>query len=179
MNLLVLRARRAAVLANKKVLEYLRSPQAATVTDMPWSTNRFGELAAHKHGLVVTYRKDGRPVAQPVWPGFDGDRIYLWTEEQAMKAKRLRRNPNALIAPCTFRGKPLGNPIAVTGRILDDPAEREHAAAILRAQWSRNRRAYAALSRPLTDVVYIELTPRRASAAGYATPSASANGAPV
>ena len=114
-----------------------------------------------------------------MWPGFDGDRIYLWTEEQAMKAKRLRRNPNALIAPCTFRGKPLGNPTAVTGRILDDPAERDHAAAILRAQWSRNRRAYAALSRPLTEVVYIELTPRRASAAGYATPSASANGAPV
>jgi uncharacterized protein len=161
MNILPAAARRAAVLANKKVLEALRSPESATVLTRPVRTGGFGSLAAHKHGLVVSYRKDGRPIAQAVWPGYDGDRIYIWTEEQAMKAKRLRRNPNALIAPCSFRGKPLGDPVAATGRILDDPAERTHAAATIHSQWGWKRKTFAAMSRPLTDVVYIELTPRQ------------------
>jgi len=78
-----------------------------------------------------------------------------------MKAKRLRRNPNALIAPCSFRGRPLGDPIAATGRILNDPAERAHAAKVIHCQWGWKRKAFAAISRPLTDVVYIEHTPRR------------------
>jgi uncharacterized protein len=161
MNILPAAVRRAAVLANKKVLEALRSPESATVLTRPVRTGGFGSLAAHKHCLVVSYRKDGRPIAQAVWPGYDGDRIYIWTEEQAMKAKRLRRNPNALIAPCSFRGEPLGDPVAATGRILDDPAERIHAAATIHSQWGWKRKTFAAMSRPLTDVVYIELTPRQ------------------
>jgi uncharacterized protein len=161
MNVLPRSARRALVLANKKVLESLRSPDSETVAAMAVRNGGFGSLTGHKHCLVVSYRKDGRPIAQPVWPGYDGDRVYIWTEEHAMKAKRLRRNSNALIAPCSFRGKPLGAPIAATGRILDDPAERDHAAAVIRSQWGWKRKAFAATSRPLTDVVYIELTPRR------------------
>jgi uncharacterized protein len=161
MNVLPGPARRAAVLANKKFLESVRSPDTAAVTGMPVRHGGFGELAAHTHCLVVSYRKDGRAITQPVWPGYDGDRIYIWTEEHAMKAKRLRRNPNALIAPCSFRGKPLGQPIAAAGRVLDDPDERDHAAQVIRAQWGWKRKAFAAASRPLTDVVYIELTPRR------------------
>lgn len=161
MNVLSQRARRALVLANKRVLEYLRSPAADTLTDMPVAHGDFAGLAGHDHCLVVTYRKDGRPVAQPVWPGYDGDRIFVWTEEHAMKAKRLRRNPAALIAPCSFRGRPLGRPTAAVGRILDDPGERDHAAKVIHSQWGPKRKAFAALSRPLTDVVYIELVPAK------------------
>ncbi|MBJ7328556.1 MAG: PPOX class F420-dependent oxidoreductase [Solirubrobacteraceae bacterium] len=152
--------RRALVMGNKRLFSALRSPDAATVVDLPVRHLGFAELAAHKHSLVVSYRRDGRPIAQPVWPGYDGDRVYIWTEAQAFKAKRLRRNPDALIAPCSFRGKPLANPIAATARILDDPDERRHAAALIQAQWGWKRKAFAATARPLTDVIYIELTPR-------------------
>jgi PPOX class probable F420-dependent enzyme len=161
MSILPTAARRAAVMANKRVLEALRSPESATVLSRPVRIGDFGSLATHKHCLVVSYRKDGRPIAQAVWPGYDGDRIYIWTEEQAMKAKRLRRNPDALIAPCSFRGKPLGDPVAAIARILDDPAERSHAAATIDSQWGWKRKTFAAMSRPLTGVVYIELTPKQ------------------
>jgi PPOX class probable F420-dependent enzyme len=134
MNVLPRPTRRALVLANKKFFEALRSAQSAAVSDMPVRDGGFRELAGHKHCLVVTYRKDGHAIAQPVWPAYQGDRVYIWTEEHAMKVKRLRRNPNALIAPSSFRGRPLGNPIEATARILDDPAERHQAAAIFRSQ---------------------------------------------
>jgi PPOX class probable F420-dependent enzyme len=159
----VQRLQRAAVMANKRFLGAIRSEEAATVVDLPVERGGFSSLRGHKHGLLVTYRKDGRPVAQPVWPGYDGERVYIWTEIQAYKAKRLRNNPDALIAPCSFRGVPLGPPIAARGRVLDSEAERRHAERVIRAQWGWKRKVFERTSRPLTDVHYIELVPATAA----------------
>jgi PPOX class probable F420-dependent enzyme len=153
------RIRRAAVMANKRILVALRSDEADTVVDLPVQHSGFASLQGHKHCLVVTYRKDGRPVAHPVWPGFEGNRAFIWTEVQAYKAKRLRNNPRALIAPCSFRGKPLGPPVAAQGRILDADTERRHAESVIRSQWGWKRKTFERASRPLTDVHYIELIP--------------------
>jgi PPOX class probable F420-dependent enzyme len=153
------RLQRAAVNMNKRVLGALRSKEAATIVELPVQHRGFSGLHEHKHCLVVTYRRDGRPVAQPVWPGYDDDRIYIWTENEAFKARRLRNNPDALIAPCSFRGKPLGSPIAARGRVLESEAERSYAEALLRSQWGWKRRTFERVSRPLTDVQYIELVP--------------------
>src|SRR5262249_12745572 len=126
---------RAVVTANKRMLLALRSDDAATVVDLPVQYGGIEGLHGHKHCLVVTYRRDGSPVAQPVWPGYDGDRAYLWTENRAYKVRRLRHNPAALIAPCSFRGRPLGPPVAVDGRILETEAERRRAEHVIRSQW--------------------------------------------
>jgi uncharacterized protein len=152
------RLRRVPVEANKRIFTALRSPQAGSVVDRAVSYGDFTALHGHKHALLVSYKRDGTPMAQPVWPGYDGNRVYVWTEEHAYKAKRLRRNPSALIAPCSFRGKPLGPPIAATARILDGD-ERAHAEKIIRGQWGWKRKAFERLSRSLTGVVYVELTP--------------------
>lgn len=153
------RLRRLPIEANKRIFTALRSAEADRVLDMPVVHGDFSGLRNHAHCLVVSYRRDGNPIAQPVWPGYDGNRVYIWTEALAYKAKRLRRNPSALIAPCSFRGKPLGAPIAATARILDDDRERAHAEALIRAQWGWKRRTFERIARPLAEVVYIELTP--------------------
>ena len=156
---MISRLQRAAVNVNKRALGALRSEDAATVVDLPVQHGDFSQLHGHKHCLVVTYRKDGRPIAQPVWPGYDGERVYIWTEIEASKAKRLRRNPAALIAPCSFRGKPLGPPIAARGRVLESVAERRRADDVIRSQWGWKRKAFERASRQLTSVHYIELVP--------------------
>jgi uncharacterized protein len=155
----VYRLQRVMVRANKRLLTALRSDEAGSVVDMPARHTGFSSLPGHKHCLVVTFRRDGHPVAQPVWPGYDGDRVYVWTEIEAFKAKRLRNNPEALIAPCSFRGKPLGPPIAAHGRILESDAERRHAERVIRSQWGWKRKAYELTARPFTNVHYIELAP--------------------
>ncbi|MGO9490034.1 MAG: PPOX class F420-dependent oxidoreductase [Solirubrobacteraceae bacterium] len=168
------RLQRLVVRANKRLLGALRSEQAAAIVDLPVQHRGFSSLLGHKHCLVVTFRKDGRPVAQPVWPGFEGDRAYIWTEIEAYKAKRLRNDPRALIAPCSFRGKPLGPPIAARGRILGTDPERRHAEAVIRSQWGWKRRAYERMARPFSDVHYIELAPATDTiqARGSASPPA-------
>ncbi|MBJ7331941.1 MAG: PPOX class F420-dependent oxidoreductase, partial [Solirubrobacteraceae bacterium] len=146
---------------NKRLLDRTRSGDASRVLTMPVRHVGFDALRGRTHMLLVTYRRDGTPVPTPVWFGQDGDRLYVWTEEHAYKAKRLRRQGRALVAPSTARGAPTGEPIAALGRVIDDAAGRERAAQVIQRSWGPLRRLFERMSRPVTDAVFIELTPDR------------------
>lgn len=144
--------------AMKRPMNAVRDDRALEVLAMPVQRGSFLELRG-KYALLVTYKRDGTPVPSPVWFARDGHRVYVWTEINAFKAKRLRRDPRALLASCTARGVPLGNPVVAKGRILVEEAERRHAAAVIRRSWGPWRRLLVRLSRPVTDVHYLEFTP--------------------
>lgn len=151
-------ARRLVGLAKKPMVATM-DDSAHTVLDRPVQHDGFAPLTGHQHCLLVTYKRDGTAVPAPVWFARDGERLFVWTEVNAYKAKRLRRDPRALIAPCTATGKPLGDPIAARGRILESPGERAHAARVLKSGWSWWQRAFEVTSRPLTEVHYLEFVP--------------------
>ncbi|KAA1416888.1 PPOX class F420-dependent oxidoreductase [Nocardioides humilatus] len=158
MSLVPPRLSRALVATAKKPMDASMDASAFDVVDRPVRDGDFDVLAGHRHMLLVTYKRDGSAVPAPVWFAREGERLYVWTEVNAYKAKRLRRDPRALIAPCGPTGKPLGDPVAATGRVLEDEAERAHAAKVIRSQWSWWQRAFERVSRPMTAVHYLELT---------------------
>lgn len=157
--LLSARTARRLLTAAKKPLVATMDPSAHTVLDRPVREGGFASLAGHQHCLLVTYKKNGEPVPAPVWFGLDGDKLYVWTEVNAYKAKRLARDERALIAPCGPTGKPLGDPVRATGRILTADVDRDHAAATLRKSWGPARRLFERMSRPVTEVHFLEFTP--------------------
>jgi PPOX class probable F420-dependent enzyme len=53
---------------------------------------------------LATYRRDGTPVTTPVWAAAEGESLYLFTNANAGKVKRLRNSSRAAIAPCTATG---------------------------------------------------------------------------
>ena len=57
---------------------------------------------------LTTYRRDGTPVTTPVWAAAEGESLYLFTNANAGKVKRLRNSSRAAIAPCTATGKVTG-----------------------------------------------------------------------
>ena len=57
---------------------------------------------------LETFRKGGEPVRTPVWYIIENGLVYFKTGPKAGKVKRLKRNPAVRMAPCTFRGKILG-----------------------------------------------------------------------
>lgn len=63
-----------------------------------------------KYLSLTTFRRDGTPVATPVWFAEDGGRLYVVTPARSHKARRLRRNPSATVAPCNARGTVKGEP---------------------------------------------------------------------
>jgi uncharacterized protein len=84
------------------------------------------QLAEHRYLLLTTFKRDGTPVATPVWFAAEGGRLVVATQAGAWKVKRLRRNAHALGAGCDARGTPAGPTIELRGEVLGSA---EHRAA--------------------------------------------------
>ncbi len=56
-----------------------------------------------------TFRKNGNTVATPVWFARNGNSIYLFSDPNAGKIKRLKNFSKSQVAPCDVRGKVLGD----------------------------------------------------------------------
>ena len=116
-------------------------PRAREVADAPAAGQSFDSLRGRKYCLLVTFRRDGRPVPTPVWFGIEGDSLYIRSEEDTGKVKRIRREPRARIAPCNARGKPLGPPVEASARIVEG-AEEDRAERALASSYGLGRRIY-------------------------------------
>ncbi|MCP3819161.1 PPOX class F420-dependent oxidoreductase [Streptomyces sp. A3M-1-3] len=80
------------------------------------------ELGRSPYVSLTTFRRDGTPVATPVWAVSDGTELYVWTKTDSWKVKRIRNNSRVTVAPCDVRGRiPAGAPVLEgTARLLDD-----------------------------------------------------------
>ncbi|CAM5738280.1 PPOX class F420-dependent oxidoreductase OS=Streptomyces tendae OX=1932 GN=GUR47_04775 PE=4 SV=1 [Streptomyces tendae] len=76
-------------------------------------------LGAGKYLLVTTYRKNGTPVATPVWVVRDEDALGVWTVADSWKVKRVRNRADVLVGPCDVRGRPTGGQVPGTAEICD------------------------------------------------------------
>jgi hypothetical protein len=121
------------------------------------------DIARHRHTLVVTFRRDGSPVATPVWAAVAEGRVYVRAERSSGKVKRLRRDPRVLLAPCTTQGRHLGPPLPALGRVL--AAQEEQIAEVALARRYGTVRAWfeRAMDLMRVDMCYLELTPDQAS----------------
>ena len=77
------------------------------------------QLGTGKYLLVTSYRRNGTPVATPVWVVRDGDALGVWTAADSWKVKRIRARSVVLVGPCDLRGKPTGEQIPATAEICD------------------------------------------------------------
>lgn len=138
----------------------VRHPSAATLATERATVSDFEHLRGHKYCLLVTYKRDGEPVATPVWFGLAGGRVYVRSESDGAKVKRIRNDPRARVGPCTARGKPLGPPAEGRARVLDDRADIRSAEAALEANYGLGRKLYERAGGALgIDAVYLEVTP--------------------
>ena len=79
-------------------------------------------LAKSRYLSLTTFRRDGTPVATPVWVARQGDELLVYTASSSGKAKRLRNNSRVLLAPCDMRGRPRGDAVEGTARLQDEAA---------------------------------------------------------
>ncbi len=83
-------------------------------------TTSFGDAGNAKYVQLTTFRKDGTPVATPLWAALEGEELLMWTATDSWKVKRLRRNPAVIVQACDIRGKEThGEPVHGTAVILD------------------------------------------------------------
>ncbi|MFI6367888.1 PPOX class F420-dependent oxidoreductase [Nocardia sp. NPDC050630] len=97
-------------------------------------TNTLGAVGKADYVLLTTFRKDGTPVGTAVWAAEDDGKLYVWTETNSWKVKRLRNNPAVTLQPCSPSGKPSGEVIEGTGRVLD-AAETERVRKLIKKKY--------------------------------------------
>ncbi|MFF4101558.1 PPOX class F420-dependent oxidoreductase [Streptomyces sp. NPDC001903] len=80
------------------------------------------ELNRGKYVSLTTFRKDGTPVATPVWAVADGGELYVWTRSDSWKVKRIRNNARVAVSACDVRGRVAEGAAVLEGeaRLLDE-----------------------------------------------------------
>lgn len=112
------------------------------------------EISASKCISLTTFKRDGSQISTPIWFNVMDGKIYVTTETDAWKVKRIANNPNVEFAVCTQRGKVTGQTFSGTARLLA-PVE----LAVVIAAKKRRYTAFRLIHLFKKDQVAIEITP--------------------
>jgi len=139
-------------------------------------------LAKSKYLSLTTFRRDGTPVATPVWVAQHGNDLVVVTQRSSGKAKRLRNDNRVLLAPCDMRGRVDGDVVEGTALLQDDAEtatsidliRRRHGLIARLSFWWEDRRAGDS---PIGNHVGIAVRVGRADAGGAGKPAHPASAA--
>ena len=84
---------------------------------------------------VTSFKRDGTGVATPVWFVSDGSRLYAFTDLHSPKVRRIRRNPEVLVASCRPSGKLRRDPISARAEVLTATADLERVNRLLHERY--------------------------------------------
>jgi uncharacterized protein len=73
-----------------------------------------------KYLSITSFKRDGSGVATPVWFVQEAGRLLIQTDATSGKVKRIRRNPQVLVGPCTATGRLLADPVPAQAELLPD-----------------------------------------------------------
>jgi PPOX class probable F420-dependent enzyme len=73
-----------------------------------------------KYLSITSFKRDGTGVATPVWFVQEDGRLLVHTDANSYKVKRIRRNPEVTVAPCTATGRLLADPVRARAELLPD-----------------------------------------------------------
>lgn len=113
------------------------------------------QIGHSKYVSLTTYRKDGTGVGTPVWHVMNGGELFIVSDADAWKVKRIRNNSHVVVTVCGIRGKVVpGAPSAEgTARVLDAGGS-DTARALLAHKYLLSR-----LGNWLTRVLHLSKSP--------------------
>src|SRR2546425_7793073 len=93
----------------------------STVEQSPLSAagDKLSQFAGKKYINIETYRKTGDPVRTPVWFVEENGELFVRTDSDAGKIKRIRNNPRVRVAICDMRGSIKGAWVHGEARTVD------------------------------------------------------------
>ena len=88
-----------------------------------------------KYISLETYRRNGTGVRTPVWFAEAEGVLYVYSEANAGKVKRVRANPRVRVAPCSFRGSIRGDWVEAEARVVEGAEAASGHALLNRKYW--------------------------------------------
>ena len=105
------------------------------------------DLDTAKYVSFVTFKKDGSPVATPVWVvPFEGGYAFT-TEPNAFKVKRLRNDARATLTVCNMRGAIAeGATVHIGAAVVLNESDAQRVDALIRKKYSIGHRMLGVMS---------------------------------
>lgn len=102
---------------------------------MPLNPSALAALDRKPYISLTTFRRNGNAVQTPVWFAADNGKLYVFSEADAWKVKRLRNDERVRVAACSVRGRVNGEWFDGKGRRIEDAETEQRAYAALRAKY--------------------------------------------
>jgi PPOX class probable F420-dependent enzyme len=91
---------------------------------------------------LETFRKNGTGVKTPVWFVQDQEVLYVWTQVESWKAKRIRNNNKVKVTPSKVNGEPLGEWVYARARTNDSENALNYTRYLMRKKYGLVFRAF-------------------------------------
>ncbi len=101
---------------------------------MSTADDKLSQFTGKKHISIETYRKTGDPVRTPVWFVEENGELFVRTDSDTGKIKRIRNNPKVRVATSNMRGTVKGSWVEGEARIID-PESSKHVFSLLRKKY--------------------------------------------
>ena len=85
---------------------------------------KLAQFGGQNYISLETFKKSGQGVKTPVWFVLHNDALYVYTEADSWKVKRIRNNPRVRVAVCNVRGTVKGPWLDATGSIIEGDERR-------------------------------------------------------
>jgi len=85
---------------------------------------RLAQFVGQQYMSLETFKKNGQGVKTPVWFVLDGNVLYVYTDGNSWKVKRIRNHPRVRVAVCSMRGDVKGPWVDATASIIAGEEER-------------------------------------------------------
>src|SRR5713101_6428265 len=106
----------------------------------------FSQFAGARYLVIESYKRDGTAVRTPVWFVANNRALYVRTDNDTGKVKRIRRDPHIRIALSNARGTPKGTWVEAKAGIANVP-ESEEAYLLLKKKYGLQYRAVRFMGR--------------------------------
>ncbi len=104
------------------------------------------QFTGERYLVIESYRRDGTAVKTPVWFIANNGTLYVRTDNDTGKMKRVRRNHHVRIAPCNARGTPKGSWVGAKAEVASE-LEAEEAYSLLKKKYGLQYRAVRFMGR--------------------------------
>lgn len=139
----------------------------AGVDNGPMTNSDWETVGRADYVLFTSFRKDGSTVSTPVWIAPSDGKLYFFSDTDAYKVKRVRRNSSVTLQPCSIRGTATeGAPVVEGTAVVLDFADGPRVRKILnRKYWLLGRISQigAKIARGSEASIAIEISPREAA----------------
>jgi PPOX class probable F420-dependent enzyme len=105
------------------------------------------QFEKQKYINLETYRKSGEAVKTPVWFVEDQGILFVRTGPESGKVKRLKRNAQVKVVPCSMRGDPLGTWVSASAEVVSDMSENARVEGLLKKKYGLQKALFDFLGR--------------------------------